>query len=78
MTVTSETDERGAGDNVTLTGHHEATISAVQSVQAPVAAELRTDNAHYKQLLVPQGEYQWSPVTSDVSCDQAPCSPWAG
>ena len=62
MTVTSETDERGAGDNVTLTGHHE--VPAVQSVQSPVAAELRTDAAEDKQLLVPQGEY--TVVTSNT------------
>ena len=62
MTVTSETDERGAGDNVTLTGHHE--VPADQSVQSPVAAELRTDGAEDKQLLVPQGEY--TVVTSNT------------
>ena len=56
VTVTSETDEQGARDNVTLTGYHEATTPAVQSVQPPVAAELRTDAAQDKQLLVPQGE----------------------
>ena len=64
MTVTSETDERGAGDNVTLTGHHEAMTPTDQSVQSPVAAELRTDAAEDKQLLVPQGEY--TVVTSNT------------
>ena len=54
--MTSETDEQGAGDNVTLNGHHEATTPAVQSVQPLLAAELRTDAAQDKQLLVPQGE----------------------
>ena len=44
--VTSVTDVRGAGDNVTH----------VTSLKLPEAAELRADAAQDKQILVPQGE----------------------
>ena len=53
--VTSVTDVRGAGDNVTGPGHHEDQ-TRVQDVKPPEAAELRADEAQDKQILVPQGE----------------------
>ena len=56
--MTSVTDVRGAGDNVTGPGHHEAEtrVQSGQSGQPPEAAELRADAAQDKQILVPQGE----------------------
>ena len=58
VNVTLVTDERGTEDNVTDPGQPEAVTTSppVKDGQPPVAAELRADAAHDKQILVPSGE----------------------